>query len=497
MPGGTSAVLEKLSGNTGTAVPDGSHNITIVTANSSPIFAASGSTLTLDFALTTNLLLGATGASITGSNNTAFGVLALSRLLTGSQNSAFGSSAGYGYTGAESSNICIGNQGTTGDANAIRIGTQGSGSGQQNACYVAGIQPSSVTGSVVNISSTGRLGSLAFGSSGQVLTSTGAGSSPTWQTPAPVAITLTGDSGGALSGTSFTITGGSTSLMFAGAGTTLTLGGTLRVANGGTGAATLTGILIGNGTSSVTASTATQYNVLVGGASNAVANVAPSATSGVPLVSGGSSANPSFGTAVVAGGGTGATTLTGVLTGNGTSAITASAVTQYGILIGGASNAVSSTTLTNGQLLIGSTSVTPAAATLTAGVGIGITNGAGAITIAATGGGLTWSTVTGSTQAMTSGNAYVCNYAGQIAFTLPTTSNVGDFVAVVNTNTAAGWKITYTTNQQIFAGASACTLTSGSLAASALGDNVVLVCTVANLKWYTFGGGFGGNLTIA
>ena len=42
-------------------------------------------------------------------------------------------------------------------------------------------------------------------------------------------------------------------------------------------------------------------------------------------------------------GGTGAQTLTGVLTGNGTSAITANAVTQYGVLVGGASNAVDST----------------------------------------------------------------------------------------------------------------------------------------------------------
>jgi hypothetical protein len=51
-------------------------------------------------------------------------------------------------------------------------------------------------------------------------------------------------------------------------------------------------------------------------------------------------------------GGTGASTLTGVLTGNGTSAITGNTVTQYGVLIGGASNAVSSTAVgTAGQVL--------------------------------------------------------------------------------------------------------------------------------------------------
>lgn len=51
-------------------------------------------------------------------------------------------------------------------------------------------------------------------------------------------------------------------------------------------------------------------------------------------------------------GGTGASTLTGVLTGNGTSAITANTITQYGVLIGGASNAVDSTAVgTAGQVL--------------------------------------------------------------------------------------------------------------------------------------------------
>jgi len=45
---------------------------------------------------------------------------------------------------------------------------------------------------------------------------------------------------------------------------------------------------------------------------------------------------------VVNAGGSGANTLTGVLTGNGTSAFTASTITQHAILLGGASNAVGS-----------------------------------------------------------------------------------------------------------------------------------------------------------
>jgi hypothetical protein len=48
--------------------------------------------------------------------------------------------------------------------------------------------------------------------------------------------------------------------------------------------------------------------------------------------------------AQVAKGGTGAATLTGVLTGNGTAAVTANAVTQFTVLTGGASNAVTDST---------------------------------------------------------------------------------------------------------------------------------------------------------
>lgn len=51
-------------------------------------------------------------------------------------------------------------------------------------------------------------------------------------------------------------------------------------------------------------------------------------------------------------GGTAAVTLTGVLTGNGTAAVTGNAVTQYAVVIGGASNAVASTVVgVAGQVL--------------------------------------------------------------------------------------------------------------------------------------------------
>lgn len=83
----------------------------------------------------------------------------------------------------------------------------------------------------------------------------------------------------------------------------------------------LTTGIVGNTGTAFTGTAVTQYNVIVGGStSSTLANVAPSSTSGVPLVSAGASANPSFTTAVVAGGGTGVTSSTayGLITGGTT-----------------------------------------------------------------------------------------------------------------------------------------------------------------------------------
>ncbi len=72
-------------------------------------------------------------------NNTAIGNNALGLLVTGSYNTALGNLAGDDFTTSESSNIMIANQGTVGDNNTIRIGTQGTGNGQQNKAFMAGI----------------------------------------------------------------------------------------------------------------------------------------------------------------------------------------------------------------------------------------------------------------------------------------------------------------------------------------------------------------------
>lgn len=157
--------------------------------------------------------------------------------------------------------------------------------------------------------------------------------------------------------------------------------------------------------------------------------------------------------------------------------------TNHSVLIGAASNGITNLALTNGQLAIGNTGNDPTAATLTAGTGVSIANAAGSITINAVGSGLTWTVITGASQAMSVNNGYIANRAGTVAFTLPTTSAVGDLLAVTGINTATGWSIAYTTGQQIFFGTQSATITTGTLASVNIRDTVFLVCVVANTTW--------------
>ena len=180
---------------------------------------------------------------------------------------------------------------------------------------------------------------------------------------------------------------------------------------------------------------------------------------------------------------------------DGAGTFTGVTVTQHAVLFGAASNGITSQLLTNGQLPIGNTGADPTAATLTAGTGVSITNGAGSITIAATGGGLTWSVVTGTTQSAAVNNGYIANNAGQVTVTLPATSAVGDCVAVTGINNATGWKIAQNAGNQIFFGTSSTTAgTGGSLTSTATRDSVFLLCTSANANWQVLNSI--GNITV-
>jgi trimeric autotransporter adhesin len=89
----------------------------------------------------------------TGNQNTAEGVGALLLDSTGSNNIALGIFAGLNLTTGDN-NIDIGNQGVTGEANTIHIGTQGT----QTATYIAGISGTSIDGTPVVVNASGQLG---------------------------------------------------------------------------------------------------------------------------------------------------------------------------------------------------------------------------------------------------------------------------------------------------------------------------------------------------
>ncbi len=143
------------------------------------------------------------------------------------------------------------------------------------------------------------------------------------------------------------------------------------VANGGTGATSLSGIVIGNGTSAFTTVTApsgtivgtsdtqTLTNKTINGSSNTLSNIARSAivssTASHVIINDGSGNLSSEAQLVVSRGGTGASTLTGILVGNGTSAFTA-VTAPSGTIVGTTDSqtltnkTLTSPTITNGTL---------------------------------------------------------------------------------------------------------------------------------------------------
>jgi len=96
----------------------------------------------------------------TGNNNTYVGYEAGYSNTTGGNNTYLGYLAG-AFNSTGSNNIYVGSQGVSSDNNVIRIGTQGTGSGQQNAAYMAGVYTSTVSGVPVYVTSNGQLGVLS------------------------------------------------------------------------------------------------------------------------------------------------------------------------------------------------------------------------------------------------------------------------------------------------------------------------------------------------
>ena len=119
-----------------------------------------------------------------GDFNTSAGLSSFYSITSGGHNVGLGYKAGYNHSAADSSNICIGNEGQNGQSNVMRIGTEGTGAGEQDSTYIAGIYDGTsfplATTQVVVIDDNSQLAGSA-GTSGQIMIGSTAGS-PAWST---------------------------------------------------------------------------------------------------------------------------------------------------------------------------------------------------------------------------------------------------------------------------------------------------------------------------
>ncbi len=240
---GGGSPIETITGNTGGAESPSAGNFNIVTSNTTAKFAGSAATETLNFnadagfnlgigtsypSLTTgvsntslgqlalialssgtqNTAIGAgalttlnTGSGnnaiglnalrlvVNGTSNNALGINTLTGITSGARNIALGTSSGSSLvTGTESDNIYLNHVGVNGESNKIRIGTTGGGAGQQNACYIAGIDG-------VNVGSVAKVVTMASDQLGTATITAGTNISVT---PGANTITIAALGGGAV-----------------------------------------------------------------------------------------------------------------------------------------------------------------------------------------------------------------------------------------------------------------------------------------------------------
>lgn len=110
--------------------------------------------------------------SLTGSGHVAIGSSALISITAGINCIGIGGSAGSNYNGSESNNIVIANAGVNGESNVMRLGTQGSGAGQVNQTYIAGVQ-NQLSGLVVPVTIPGAYPYLTLITDQVILVNTG------------------------------------------------------------------------------------------------------------------------------------------------------------------------------------------------------------------------------------------------------------------------------------------------------------------------------------
>ena len=130
-------------------------------------------------------------------------------------------------------------------------------------------------------------------------------------------------------------------------------------------------------------------------------------------------------------------------------------------------------------------SATPSshAFTIAGGTGVSTSGSSSTVTIDVSGGGFTWTEVTGTSQGMAVNNGYVANNVSLVTCTLPSTAAIGDMVAVVGKG-AGLFKIGQNAGQTIhFIDTDTTTGTGGSLTATEQYDALEIICITANTDW--------------
>jgi hypothetical protein len=206
----------------------------------------------------------------------------------------------------------------------------------------------------------------------------------------------------------------------------------------------------------------------------------------------GSSTSPSWSTATYPS----TTTINQILYSSSANTIAGISTANSATLVTNSSGVpVFTSSMTNGQVLIGSTGATPTPATLIQGSGITITNGAGTISIAASGASANVVDQTSSSVTMTTNTVYIIdNGASLVTLTLPTTAALGAFFEIIGFS-AGGWQIAQATGQTIhFNSTNTTTGTGGSLASSQQYNCVRIRCSKANTDFTVCESQ--GNLTV-
>lgn len=172
--------------------------------------------------------------------------------------------------------------------------------------------------------------------------------------------------------------------------------------------------------------------------------------------------------------------------------------TAHGVLVGeGTSSIVATAAGTNGQVLLGSTGADPAFGTLTTSTGLAFTTGAASLAINVATGGFAVVDQTTSSATLAVQKMYVTdNGSTLVTYTLPATAPQGSVIKIVGSS-AGGWRIAQNANQKIRLGSSVTTTgTGGSVSSTNVNDCVELIASTGGASTVWTIASYAGSLTF-